>query len=270
MNGYITRVADENRRHPAPRRHRLRPVQGGLQGGAPQGRAARAEGNAQRARPADARGNSSGSSTPPMPANGRTGLIGADPARNRRPGLRIRGPARRGCQPRGAHHRRRERQGRQTPRDPIPRRTRPPARHAHRQPARGTAVPQPAEGPWWRPHVHPPSGSVRWCARSRETPASPNASIPTCYAIPWRPACWRSACTSPTFRNSLDTRTSAPPASTPETSVAMLRRKFDRVTDPAGSDLLGAVRTRHGDVVGAFAADLLTADGHPFNTPADA
>ena len=55
-----------------------------------------------------------------------------------------------------------------------------------------------------------------------------------------------------------------------ETSVAMLRRKFDQVTDPAGSDLLGAVRTRHGDVVGAFAADLLTADGHPFNTPADA
>ena len=55
-----------------------------------------------------------------------------------------------------------------------------------------------------------------------------------------------------------------------ETSVAMLRRKFDQVTDPAGSDLLGAVRTRHGDVVGAFAADLLTADRHPFNTPADA
>ena len=60
-----------------------------------------------------------------------------------------------------------------------------------------------------------------------------------------------------------------------ETSVAMLRRKFDQVTDPAGSDLLGAVRTRHGDVVGAFAAfddgwDLLTTDGHPFNPPADA
>ena len=55
-----------------------------------------------------------------------------------------------------------------------------------------------------------------------------------------------------------------------ETSVAMLRRKFDQVTDPAGSDLLGTVRTRHGDVVGAFAADLLTADGHPVSTSADA
>ena len=55
-----------------------------------------------------------------------------------------------------------------------------------------------------------------------------------------------------------------------ETSVAMLRRKFDQVTDRAGCDLLGAVRTRHGDVVGAFAADLLTADGHPVSTSADA
>ena len=44
----------------------------------------------------------------------------------------------------------------------------------------------------------------------------------------------------------------------------------DQVTDPAGSDVLGAVRTRHGDMVGAFAADLLTVDGHPFNTSADA
>ena len=41
--------------------------------------------------------------------------------------------------------------------------------------------------------------------------------------------------------------------------VAMLGRKFDQVSDRAGSDLLGVVRTRHGDVVGAFAADLLTA-----------
>ena len=44
-----------------------------------------------------------------------------------------------------------------------------------------------------------------------------------------------------------------------ETSVAMLRRKFDQVTDRARSD-----------VVGAFAADLLTVDGHTFNTSADA
>ena len=55
-----------------------------------------------------------------------------------------------------------------------------------------------------------------------------------------------------------------------ETSVAMLRRKFDQVTDRAGSDLLGEVRTRHGDVVGAFAAELLADDGHTFNTSADA
>ena len=44
-----------------------------------------------------------------------------------------------------------------------------------------------------------------------------------------------------------------------ETSLAMLRRKFDQVTDRGGCDLLGA-----------FAADLLTADGHPVSTPADA
>ena len=41
-----------------------------------------------------------------------------------------------------------------------------------------------------------------------------------------------------------------------ETSLAMLRRKFDQVTDQTISELLGAVRIRHGDVVGAFAADL--------------
>ena len=55
-----------------------------------------------------------------------------------------------------------------------------------------------------------------------------------------------------------------------ETSLAMLRRKFDQVTDQTGSELLGAVRTRHGDVVGAFAADLLKTHGHPFTPSADA
>ena len=55
-----------------------------------------------------------------------------------------------------------------------------------------------------------------------------------------------------------------------ETSLAMLRRKFDQVTDQAGSDLLGEVRTRHGDVVGAYAADLLTADPRHLATSADA
>ena len=42
-----------------------------------------------------------------------------------------------------------------------------------------------------------------------------------------------------------------------DTSVAMLRRKFDQVTDRAGSDLLGAVRTR---------ADSYALDGDSWNT----
>ena len=41
-----------------------------------------------------------------------------------------------------------------------------------------------------------------------------------------------------------------------ETSIAMLRRKFDRVTDPSGRDVVRTIRNRQGDVVGAFAADL--------------
>ena len=54
-----------------------------------------------------------------------------------------------------------------------------------------------------------------------------------------------------------------------ETSVAMLRRKFAQVTDRAGCDLLGAVRTRHGDIIGAFAADLLCADRRQLTWSAD-
>ena len=49
-----------------------------------------------------------------------------------------------------------------------------------------------------------------------------------------------------------------------ETSIAMLQRKFDRVTDPAGLDLVGTVRDRQGDVIRAFAANLLSGDGHHF------
>ena len=45
-----------------------------------------------------------------------------------------------------------------TLRDPDPCRARPPARHAHRQPARGTAVPQLAEDPQWRTHVRDAGG----------------------------------------------------------------------------------------------------------------
>jgi len=43
-----------------------------------------------------------------------------------------------------------------------------------------------------------------------------------------------------------------------ETSVAMLRRKFDRVTEEAGKDLVQRISRDQGEVVGAFAADLLT------------
>ena len=45
-----------------------------------------------------------------------------------------------------------------------------------------------------------------------------------------------------------------------ETSVAMLRRKFDQVTAPAGRALVREIATAHGDVVAAFAADLLSGD----------
>ena len=54
-----------------------------------------------------------------------------------------------------------------------------------------------------------------------------------------------------------------------ETSVAMLRRKFDQVTDRSGCDLPGAVRTRHGEIIGAFAADLLSADRRQLTWSAD-
>ena len=43
-----------------------------------------------------------------------------------------------------------------------------------------------------------------------------------------------------------------------ETSVAMLRRKFDQVTGKAGTELVQRISEDQGEVVGAFAADLLT------------
>ena len=42
-----------------------------------------------------------------------------------------------------------------------------------------------------------------------------------------------------------------------ETSIAMLQQKFDCVTSPAGRDLMGTVRDRHGE----FSADLLAVSG---------
>ena len=44
-----------------------------------------------------------------------------------------------------------------------------------------------------------------------------------------------------------------------ETSVAMLRRKFDQVTEVEGQKLIRRIADGQGEVVGAFAADLLTA-----------
>ncbi len=45
-----------------------------------------------------------------------------------------------------------------------------------------------------------------------------------------------------------------------ETSVAMLRRKFDQVTAPGGRALVREIASAHGDVVAAFASDLLSGD----------
>ena len=45
-----------------------------------------------------------------------------------------------------------------------------------------------------------------------------------------------------------------------ETSVAMLRRKFDQVTAPAGRALVRDIAATQGEVVAAFASDLLSGD----------
>jgi integrase/recombinase XerD len=45
-----------------------------------------------------------------------------------------------------------------------------------------------------------------------------------------------------------------------ETSVAMLRRKFDQVTVPAGRVLVRDIAATRGEVVAAFASDLLSGD----------
>ncbi len=45
-----------------------------------------------------------------------------------------------------------------------------------------------------------------------------------------------------------------------ETSVAMLRRKFDQVTAPGGRALVSEIASAQGDVVAAFASDLLSGD----------
>jgi len=46
-----------------------------------------------------------------------------------------------------------------------------------------------------------------------------------------------------------------------ETSLAMLRRKFDQVTSETGQDLVRRISRTQGEVVGAFAADLLAGPG---------
>jgi integrase/recombinase XerD len=45
-----------------------------------------------------------------------------------------------------------------------------------------------------------------------------------------------------------------------ETSVAMLRRKFDQVTAPVGRALVQDIAATRGEVVAAFASDLLSGD----------
>ena len=45
-----------------------------------------------------------------------------------------------------------------------------------------------------------------------------------------------------------------------ETSVAMLRRKFDQVTAPAGRALVRDIAATQGEIVAAFASDLLQGD----------
>lgn len=47
-----------------------------------------------------------------------------------------------------------------------------------------------------------------------------------------------------------------------ETSVAMLRRKFDQVTEEPGKALLKTITAQQGEIVGAFAADLLVRHKH--------
>ena len=47
-----------------------------------------------------------------------------------------------------------------------------------------------------------------------------------------------------------------------ETSVAMLRRKFDQVTEEPGKALLNTITAQQGEIVGAFAADLLVRHKH--------
>lgn len=49
-----------------------------------------------------------------------------------------------------------------------------------------------------------------------------------------------------------------------ETSVAMLRRKFDQVTEAEGQQLVKTIANNRGDIIAAFAADLLAGDRRGF------
>ena len=62
----------------------------------------------------------------------------------------------------------------------------------------------------------------------------------------------------PTYRESYEDESVLEPFNPeiPTYGCAEIFALREYVTDRAGSDLLGAVRTRHDDVVGAFAADL--------------
>lgn len=49
-----------------------------------------------------------------------------------------------------------------------------------------------------------------------------------------------------------------------ETSVAMLRRKFDQVTEAEGQQLVKTIANNRGDIIAAFAADLLAGNRRGF------
>ncbi len=108
------------------------------------------------------------------------------------------------------------------------------------------------------PHVYTRQRVGQSCARWRARRASPSVSIRTCCVIRWRRGSSRSAWTSPTQRllGHADITTTRRYA---ETTAAVLKARFDRVTAPAARDLVGQVRDRRGDEAALLAAEVLLA-----------
>ena len=95
--------------------------------------------------------------------------------------------------------------------------------------------------------------------RRARRPGSPSASTRTCCATRWRPACSRSAWTSPTCSASSATRASALPGSTPRRPPPRCSAGSTRSTDPAAHALVASIRQQRGDEAALIAADLLHA-----------